>query len=68
MAPRRRAQAYANAGDSLPVVFCKRRGDNTGGVWISPLLVDANEDFERTFVYLIGKAIAAGIATTMMYW
>ena len=51
-----RAQAYANAGDSLPVVFCKRRGDNTGGVWISPLLVDAvSKNFERTFVYLIGQ-------------
>lgn len=48
-----KAQEYANPGDTMPIVFCKRE-NNAGGVWISPPLLDSSSDqFNQTFVYLI---------------
>lgn len=54
------AQGYANAGDTMPIVFCNR-ADGNGGTWISPPLIDsAVQNFESTFVYLLsyGKMYA----------
>lgn len=48
-----RNQSYANAGDTMPVVFC-RRVNNQGGIWISPPLLEVvSNDFVPTFVYLV---------------
>jgi len=48
-----KSQTYANAGDTMPIVFCKRE-NNSGGVWISPPLLDSSSDnFQHTFVYLL---------------
>lgn len=48
-----RAQEFANSGDAMPIVFC-RRGDNKGGAWVSPALVDtASVNFQQTFLYLV---------------
>jgi hypothetical protein len=47
------SQKYANAGDTMPIVFCKRVSGQ-GGVWISPPLLEAvSNDFVHTFVYLV---------------
>lgn len=54
------AQGYANAGDTMPIVFCNR-ADNRGGVWLSPPIIDsAVQNFESTFIYLLsyGKMYA----------
>jgi len=48
-----KGQTYANAGDTMPILFGKRE-NNLGGVWISPPLLDSSSDnFEHTFVYLL---------------
>lgn len=48
-----KAQQYANAGDTMPIVFCRRLND-AGGLWISPPLLDSSSDnFIQTFVFLV---------------
>lgn len=57
-----KSQQYANAGDTMPIVFCLRE-NNAGGVWISPPLLDSSSDnFAQTFVYLISHG-QTGIST-----
>jgi hypothetical protein len=57
------AQEFANSGDAVPIVFC-RRENNKGGAWISPPLVDsASTNFAQTFVYLISQGHAIGFST-----
>jgi hypothetical protein len=52
------SQKYANAGDTMPIVFCKRV-NGQGGVWISPPLLEAvSNDFVHTFVYLVTHGFA----------
>lgn len=58
-----KTQEYANAGDTMPIVFCKRE-NNAGGVWISPALLDSSSDnFNQTFVYLISHG-QTGMSTS----
>lgn len=51
------SQKYANAGDTMPLVFAFRKtvGSVTaGGVWVSvPLLDVGSKNFERTYIYLV---------------
>lgn len=57
-----KSQTFANAGDTMPVVFANRVND-AGGVWVSPPLIDYGSlQFQRTFVYLIsdGQALGSG--------
>lgn len=57
------AQEFANSGDAIPIVFC-RRENNKGGAWLSPPLVDsASVDFAQTFVYIISKGDAINFST-----
>lgn len=59
-----RGQVYANAGDTLPVVFC-RRENNAGGVWVSlPLLDLGSLNFERTFIYALSQGQASPSLST----
>jgi len=61
-----KSQQYANPGDTMPIVFCKREND-AGGVWISPPLLDSSSNnFLHTFVFLIshGQTGLAGSSTT----
>ena len=58
-----RAQEFANSGDAVPIVFC-RRVDNKGGAWLSPPLVDsASVNFDQTFVYLISQGNAINFSS-----
>lgn len=55
-----KSQTFANAGDTMPVVFANRV-NNAGGVWVSPPLIDYGSlQFQRTFVYLISDGQALG--------
>lgn len=53
-----KAQVYANAGDTMPILFCKRV-NNQGGIWVSPPLLDSScDNFEHTFIYLLSHGYA----------
>jgi hypothetical protein len=46
-------QVVANAGDTVPIVFCKRSG-GIGGTWVQPPLVKTgSNDFVGSFLYSI---------------
>ena len=61
-------QEYANAGETMPIVFC-RRVNNAGGVWISPPLLDSSSDnFAQTFVYLISHGQTSIPINTQNYF
>ena len=47
-------QTYANAGETVPIVFCLRE-DDQGGVWVSPPLIDQNcsSNFDHEFAYML---------------
>ena len=48
-----REQNVATAGDTVPIVFCKR-ASNAGGVWVQPPLVkQGSYNFNGTFLYAI---------------
>jgi hypothetical protein len=48
-----RGQNVATAGDTVPIVFCKR-ANNAGGVWVQPPLVkQGTYNFNGTFLYAI---------------
>ena len=50
-----RAQNVATAGDTVPIVFCKRVS-NAGGVWMQPPLIkQGSYDFTGTFLYAISQ-------------
>ena len=50
-----KAQSWASAGDTMPVVFCDRV-NNAGGVWVSfPLLDAGSKNFDRTFIYAFSQ-------------
>lgn len=64
-----KAQQYAEAGGTMPIVFTLRQF-GSGGVWISPPVLDSSSDnFEQTFLYLIGQEF---VNTTLLadtrYW
>jgi len=48
-------QTVAAAGDTVPIVFCKRSG-NVGGTWVQPALVKTgSNDFVGSFLYAISQ-------------
>lgn len=48
-------QIVAQAGDTVPIVFCKRSG-NVGGTWVQPPLVKTGSiDFVGQFLYAISQ-------------
>lgn len=48
-------QNVAAAGDTVPIVFCKRSG-NVGGTWVQPALVKTgSDDFVGSFLYAISQ-------------
>ena len=48
-------QKYATAGDTIPIVFCKRVSD-VGGVWVQPqLLKEGSYNFTGQFLYAISQ-------------
>jgi len=48
-------QTVAAAGDTVPIVFCKRSGD-VGGTWVQPALVKTGtNDFVGSFLYAISQ-------------
>jgi hypothetical protein len=48
-------QKYATAGDTIPIVFCKRVS-NVGGVWVQPqLLKEGSYNFTGQFLYAISQ-------------
>ena len=48
-------QKYATAGDTIPIVFCKRASD-VGGVWVQPqLLKEGSYNFTGQFLYAISQ-------------
>ena len=50
-----KTQEYAETGDVIPLVFCKR-SDGNGGAWVAPVLIDtASENFDQTFIYLVSS-------------
>ena len=50
-----RAQNVATAGDTVPIVFCKR-ASNAGGVWVQPPLIkQGSYNFNGTFLYAISQ-------------
>lgn len=50
-----REQNVATAGDTVPIVFCKR-ASNAGGVWVQPPLVkQGSYNFNGTFLYAISQ-------------
>lgn len=63
-----KSQEYANAGETMPIVFCRRIND-AGGVWISPPLLDSSSDnFQQTFVYLISHGQTTIPTNTQNYF
>jgi len=55
-----KAQKYATAGDTIPIVFCKRVSD-VGGVWVQPqLLKEGSYNFTGQFLYAISQGDMAG--------
>lgn len=51
-----RSQQFANSGDTVPIVFCRRLENGKGGAWVSPPLVDsACDNFDQTFLYLLSQ-------------
>jgi len=48
-------QVVASAGDTVPIVFCKRAG-SVGGTWVQPPLVKTGSiDFVGQFLYVISQ-------------
>ena len=48
-------QTVASAGDTVPVVFCKRVG-GIGGTWVQPALIKTgSNDFVGSFLYVISQ-------------
>lgn len=48
-------QTVAAAGDTVPIVFCKRSG-NVGGTWVQPALVKTgSNNFVGSFLYAISQ-------------
>lgn len=48
-------QTVATAGDTVPIVFCKR-SNNVGGTWVQPSLVKTGtKDFVGSFLYAISQ-------------
>jgi len=48
-------QNVASAGDTVPVVFCKRIG-GVGGTWVQPSLIKTgSNDFVGSFLYVISQ-------------
>jgi len=48
-------QKYATAGDTIPIVFCKR-ASNVGGVWVQPqLLKEGSYNYTGQFLYAISQ-------------
>jgi hypothetical protein len=59
------AQKSAAAGDTVPIVFCKRVGD-VGGVWLQPALSKQNSyNFVGIFLYPLsqGEIVSTPVAT-----
>ena len=50
-----REQNVATAGDTVPIVFCKR-ASNAGGVWVQPPLIkQGSYNFNGNFLYAISQ-------------
>lgn len=63
-------QKYAAAGETVPIAFCLRE-NNSGGLWISPSLLDsASVDFTQYFLYLIshGSVDLTGLSARNYYF
>ena len=56
-----RSQTYANAGETVPIVFCSRQ-DDKGGIWVSLPLIDqvCDENFNHEFSYLLTQGQTRG--------
>jgi hypothetical protein len=48
-------QTVATAGDTVPIVFCKRSG-GVGGAWVQPAMIKTgSNDFVGSFLYVISQ-------------
>jgi|TARA_R100000482_G_scaffold57182_1_gene20614 hypothetical protein len=61
-------QVMANAGDTVPIVFCKRV-NGVGGTWVQPSLVKtATNDSVGTFVYAVGQGEISSSPEKYLAW
>lgn len=61
-------QKIATAGETVPIVFCKRVSGK-GGVWVAPpLLKTGTEDFVSSFLYSISQGEIVSSPTLVNIW
>jgi hypothetical protein len=61
-------QKIATAGETVPIVFCKRVSDK-GGVWVAPpLLKTGTEQFVSSFLYSISQGEIVSSPTLINIW
>jgi hypothetical protein len=61
-------QTVASAGDTVPVVFCKRVG-GVGGTWVQPALIKTgSNDFVGSFLYVISQGQMVGSPVKNFTW
>lgn len=61
-------QTVATAGDTVPIVFCKRV-NNAGGTWIQPAMIKtASNNFVGSFLYVISQGEMASNPAKHYAW
>lgn len=63
-----REQNVATAGDTVPIVFCKR-ASSSGGAWVQPALIkQGSYNFKGTFLYAISQGSVVDSPQTYRTW
>jgi hypothetical protein len=61
-------QVLATAGDTVPIVFCKRAG-GVGGAWVQPSMVKtATNNFDGSFLYAITQGEMVSSPQRYLAW
>jgi len=61
-------QTVATAGDTVPIIFCKRVND-AGGTWIQPPMIKTGSDlFVGCFIYVISQGEMASSPAKQYSW
>lgn len=61
-------QVMANAGDTVPIVFCKRVS-GVGGTWVQPSIIKTGtNDFSGSFVYVISQGEIVSSPQKFLAW
>lgn len=61
-------QTVATAGDTVPIVFCKRSG-GIGGTWVQPAMIKTgSNDFVGSFLYVISQGQMVSSPAKVSTW